>query len=210
MAEAVSFDSPAKRLFDILMSLVGLGLSLPLWPFVLLAIYLDDRGPVFFVQERCGKGGRMFRIVKFRTMRGIRKEGAPHDVINLPNDPRVTRAGRFLRATALDELPVLVNILKGDMSFVGPKPLPFRIEDTDRACYQNISQVPGYELRSQVRPGLTGMAQVYAPKHIDYRTKFEYDGLYLEKMSFWLDLKLILMSFWITFRGKWEHKGSKI
>jgi len=197
-----------KRLFDVAFSLVLLLLSLPLWGLVALAVYLEDRGPVFFLQKRCGKHGRTFRFAKFRTMK--HQEGRQHLIEDVEEDARVTKVGSLLRATALDELPVLVNILKGDMSFVGPKPLPFRIEDTDRACYQNISQVPGYELRSQVRPGLTGMAQVYAPKHIDYRTKFEYDGLYLEKMSFWLDLKLILMSFWITFRGKWEHKGSKI
>ena len=120
--------------------------------------------------------------------------------------------GGALRATAMDELPVLINILKGDMSFVGPKALPFKIEDKEegRQLYDNITHVPGYHLRSQIKPGLTGIAQVYAPKDVDRRAKFRYDNLYVKKMSFWFDLKLIFLSFWITFRGKWEHREKKI
>ena len=138
-------------------------------------------------------------------------KGEPaHQDIDIEKYPRFTRVGKVLRATALDELPTLIIILKGDMSFVGPKTLPFRIEDKDRVHYDNITQVPGYEVRSQVKPGLTGIAQVYAPKHIDYRDKFRYDNLYVERMSFWLDLKLIFLSFWITFRGKWEHRERKV
>ncbi len=130
--------------------------------------------------------------------------------VDLEQDPRVTRVGKILRATAVDELPTLINILKGDMSFVGPRPLPFKIDDTERIHYDNITQVPGYHLRSQVKPGLTGMAQVYAAKDIDRSTKFSYDNLYIQRMSFWLDLKLIFLSFWITLRGKWEHRERKI
>ena len=131
-------------------------------------------------------------------------------VVDVENDPRITKVGKVLRATAMDELPTLVNILKGDMSFVGPRALPFKIEDEERTRYANITQVPGYHLRSQVKPGLTGIAQIYAPKEIDHKDRFRYDNLYVERMSFWLDLKLIFLSFWITFRGKWEHRGKKI
>jgi len=147
-------------------------------------------------------------MIKFRTMR-YKGEGK-NRVIDIENDPRATVVGKMLRATAMDELPTLINILKGDMSFVGPKALPFKIEGRETGLYENITQVPGYNIRSQVRPGLTGIAQVYAPKGVDHKTKFHYDNLYVERMSFWLDLKLILLSFWITFRGRWEHRERKI
>ena len=196
-----------KRAFDFTLALVGLVLSSPLWLLLSLAIYLEDRGRVLFFQERRGREGRPFQMIKFRTMR-YKGEGR-HLVVYIENDPRVTRVGRLLRVTAMDELPTLINILKGDMSFVGPKPLPSKI-DVPWSPYDDISQVPGYNTRNQVRPGLTGIAQVYAPKGVDHKTKFHYDSLYVERMSFWLDLKLIFLSFWITFRGKWEHRGKKI
>jgi lipopolysaccharide/colanic/teichoic acid biosynthesis glycosyltransferase len=192
-----------KRSFDIALAVMGLVLSSPLWLLLSLAIFMEDRGPVLFLQERCGKKGEPFRMIKFRTMRYLKK--GKHRVISPEDDPRVTQVGRWLRTTALDELPVLINILKGDMSFVGPKPLPFKIEVPD-SPYDNITQVPGYKVRSRVRPGLTGIAQIHAPKDVEHKTKFHYDSLYVERMNFWLDIKLILLSFWITFRGRWEHR----
>ena len=197
-----------KRAFDFILALLGLVISSPLGLVFSLAIYLEDRGHVLFFQERCGREGKPFQIVKFRTMRF--KDGDKNLVIDFKNDSRVTRVGRTLRATAMDELPTLINILKGDMSFVGPKALPFKVENENSVSYDNITQIPGYHLRSQVKPGLTGIAQVYAPKDIDHSEKFRYDNLYIERMSFWFDLKLIFLSFWITFRGKWEHRGKKI
>lgn len=131
-------------------------------------------------------------------------------VIDLEQDPRVTRVGKILRATGMDELPGLINIVKGEMSFVGPRPLPFKIEDEEGSRYQNIAEIPDYHLRSRVRPGLTGMAQIYAPKDAPRKNKFRYDNLYVKKMSFLLDLKLIVLSLWITSRGKWEYRGRKI
>ena len=130
--------------------------------------------------------------------------------MDLENDPRVTRVGRLLRATAMDELPALVSILRGDMSFVGPRPLPFEIESEQRKRYENISQVPGYWVRARVRPGLTGLAAVYAPKSVDHRTRFRYDALYVRKRSACLDLKLILLSFWVSLHGSWERRERKI
>jgi lipopolysaccharide/colanic/teichoic acid biosynthesis glycosyltransferase len=200
-------ESFSKRTFDFTLALIGLILSSPLWLIVALAIYFEDRGPVLFRQERCGRQGKPFKMLKFRTMRHV--PAGKHKVISPEDDPRVTGVGRLLRASALDELPNLVNILKGDMSFVGPKPLPLKIE-VPGSPYADITRVPGYETRSSVRPGLTGIAQVYAPKDIDHEAKFKYDDLYVEKMNFWLDLKLIFVSFWITFRGKWEHRGKKV
>jgi lipopolysaccharide/colanic/teichoic acid biosynthesis glycosyltransferase len=126
-------------------------------------------------------------------------------------DSRVTRVGRVLRATALDELPQLWNIFKGDMSFVGPRALlPEEIEVHGNAALVPLEKIPGYEERHRVRPGLTGLAQIYADRDLPRRSKFRYDLLYIKKQSFWLDLKLIALSFWITFRGKWEHRGRKL
>jgi lipopolysaccharide/colanic/teichoic acid biosynthesis glycosyltransferase len=197
-----------KRVLDITLAAIGLVLSSPLWLLVSLAIFLADRGPVLFLQKRVGKGGKEFRIVKFRTMKPIAKGETPHRVTDIAKDPRVTRIGRGLRATALDELPVLLNILKGDMSFVGPKPLPYRVEGWERMRYDNIGQVPGYKKRGRVRPGLTGTAQVYVGKSasLSYRRRFHYDNLYVDRMSLWLDIKLIWLSFLIAFRGGWEHR----
>jgi len=197
----------SKRLFDLILSVFGLLVSSPLWIIISLSIYIFDGWPVLFSQERCGKQGRVFTIIKFRTMINPVKSNSVHRVIDLDDDFRITRTGKFIRVTAMDELPVLINILKGDMSFVGPKPLPYLIEDNDAVRYKNIAQVPGYEIRSKVRPGLTGIAQVYAPKNTDHRSKFRYDSLYVQKMSFCLDIKIILASFWTTFSAGWEDKS---
>ena len=119
------------------------------------------------------------------------------------NDGRVTRVGRVLRATALDELPQLLNIFKGDMSFVGPRPeRPELVERFQR-------EVPDYDQRFAVRPGLTGPAQIYGQYGSHPRDKLRYDLLYIKNQSLWLDLKLIALSFWITLRGKWEDRGRK-
>jgi lipopolysaccharide/colanic/teichoic acid biosynthesis glycosyltransferase len=198
-----------KRLFDFSLAFLGLLLSIAFWLAFSLATYLEDRNPIFFPQERCGKEGRAFKAIKFRTMKVPHKTEVRLDV-DLEEDPRVTRVGRLLRATALDELPELINILKGEMSFVGPRPLPYRIEDEESFRYKTIDEVPGYHLRSQVRPGLTGIAQIYAPKDIDRRNKFRYDNLYVKKQSFWLDLKLVFLSLWVTFRGRWERRKTKV
>lgn len=194
-----------KRSFDIFLSLLGLTLSSPLWIIISLAIYLGDRGPIFFALELPGRHDKSFSCLKFRTMEHL-KEGK-HEMVFLENDPRVTKVGKLLRATALDELPQLINILKGDMSFVGPRPVDKR-EGNPR--YTDISQVPGYEMRRQVRPGLTGIAQLYADKYISPRNKFRYDNLYVKNMRFLLDIEIILFSFWVTFRGNWERRGRKV
>ena len=125
------------------------------------------------------------------------------------DDPRVTRVGRLMRATAMDELPQLWNIFRGDMSFVGPRALrPGEIE-AGRAAFVPLDDVPGYAARTAVRPGLTGIAQIYAPRDVPRRQKFRYDRLYVRRQSFWLDLRLILLSFWISFHGTWESRGRK-
>jgi lipopolysaccharide/colanic/teichoic acid biosynthesis glycosyltransferase len=122
----------------------------------------------------------------------------------------VTKVGRLLRATAMDELPQLWNIFRGDMSFTGPRALrPGEIEANGGGQLEMLEDVPGFAERSSVRPGLTGIAQIYAPRDIPRRLKFRYDVLYVRRQSLWLDLRLIALSFWITFRGTWEARGSK-
>lgn len=200
----------AKRMLDVALSGVGLVVSSPLWGLLALAIKLEDGGPVFFSQERAGEGGRVFQAWKFRSMipDAERHVGA---VQAAEGDPRVTRIGRVMRATAMDELPQLWNIFVGDMSFVGPRALrPGEIEVLGDGQLEALEDVPGYEHRSRVRPGLTGIAQIFAPRDIPRRQKFRYDRLYVERQSFWLDVCLIAMSFWITFRGRWETREKKI
>jgi len=199
-----------KRPFDIALSGFGLLLSLPLWIVVPLAIRIDSRGPVLYAQERVGRGGRTFKALKFRSMvKDAEKASGPVQAV--AGDPRVTRVGRVLRATAMDELPQLVNIFKGDMSFVGPRALrPNEKEVNGGAEAVPISEIPGYAARQAVRPGLTGLTQVFLPGETPRRKKFRCDLLYIRKQSFGLDLKLIVLSFWITFRGKWESRQPKI
>ena len=200
---------PAKRALDVALSGAGLLLSAPLWVVAALAIKLEDGGPVFYSQERVGEGGRLFRAWKFRSMvpDAERHVGA---LQARENDPRVTRIGTFMRATAMDELPQLWNIFVGDMSFVGPRALrPGEIEVVGGGRMEALEEVPGYADRCRVRPGLTGIAQVYAPRDITRRNKFRYDRLYIDRQSFWLDARLIGVSFWITFRGRWETRARK-
>ena len=197
-----------KRALDVLLSAVGLIASAPLWVMLAAAIKLGDGGPVFFRQERVGKGGRVFMALKFRSMRPD-AETVVGAVQASENDPRVTAIGRLLRATAMDELPQLWNILVGDMSFVGPRALrPGEIEVSGEHLVR-LEDVPGYQQRIQVPPGLTGIAQIYAPRDLRRRDKFRYDRLYVRKQSWMLDARLILLSFWISFLGTWEARGRK-
>jgi lipopolysaccharide/colanic/teichoic acid biosynthesis glycosyltransferase len=212
----------AKRGFDVLVSGLGLLGSAPLWGLIALSITLDTGFPVFYPQERVGKDGRRFTSWKFRSMApdadvrfGPLQAGA--------DDPRVTRVGRWLRATALDELPQLWNIFRGDMSFVGPRALrPAEIEIRATVCTGPrgpfgsasdeavpLEQIAGYAQRHRVTPGLTGLEQIYADRDIPRRQKFKYDRLYINTQSFWLDLKLIALSCWITCHGRWEQRGRK-
>jgi lipopolysaccharide/colanic/teichoic acid biosynthesis glycosyltransferase len=197
-----------KRIFDAALASIGLALSAPVSLMCASLIKLEDGGPVFYTQERVGLGGRTFRALKFRSMRPDAEAGTG-PLQARDGDARVTRIGRIMRATAMDELPQLWNILRGDMSFVGPRALrPGEIErEGDRLVA--LEAVPGYGRRIGVRPGLTGIAQVYAPRDISRRDKFKYDALYVRQQSFWLDIRLILLSFWISFRGTWESRGRK-
>jgi len=200
----------AKRVLDVVLSGAGLVVSLPLWLIAAVAVKLEDGGPIFFSQERVGQGGRVFRVYKFRSMVPD-AEAVVGALQAREGDPRVTRVGRLLRATAMDELPQLWNILRGDMSFVGPRALrPGEIEAgaaTGRA--EPLEAVPGFEVRSAVRPGLTGIAQIYARRDLPRRQKFRYDRLYLRRQSTALDVRLVLLSLTITLLGSWERRGAR-
>ena len=198
-----------KRALDVALAGTGLIASAPLWALIALAIKLEDGGPVFYGQERSGLNGRPFQVRKFRSMIPD-AEAATGAIQATEHDPRVTRVGRVLRATAMDELPQLWNIFRGDMSFTGPRALrPGEIETLAGDRVELLEEVPGFIQRASVRPGLTGVAQIYAARDIPRRHKFRYDLLYVRRQSLWLDVRLIALSFWITFRGTWESRGRK-
>ena len=166
-----------KRLFDIAVVVVAAPFWIPVAAVVAVAVFVALGRPVFFTQMRAGKGGRPFKLVKFRTMR----DG------DEPDADRLTRFGRFLRASSLDELPELWNVLKGEMSLVGPRPLPVRY-------------LPRYSKnqarRHEVMPGITGWAQVNGRNSLGWDEKFRYDVEYVDRHSFAFDLKILAMTFW--------------
>ena len=198
-----------KRALDLTLSGAGLLLAAPLWLVFAAAIKLQDGGPVFYAQDRVGAGGRIFKALKFRSMVPDAEAGVGA-IQATEEDPRVTPVGRFLRAAAMDELPQLWNIFRGDMSFVGPRALRPGESDADRPGeVVPIEAVPGFAERCSIRPGLTGVAQIYAERDLPRRQKFRYDRLYIREQTFWMDVGLILVSFWITLRGTWEVRGRK-
>jgi len=179
-----------RRVVSIVISLIGLVLTLPLIPLIILAIRLDSKGPVFYTQARVGKGGRVFNVVKFRTMRQD-AEAANGPQWADDKDSRVTRVGKFLRSLRLDEIPQLWCVLKGDMAFVGPRPeRPEFVEWRSKA-------IPFYGVRHMVRPGLTGWAQVkykYGSTVDDAREKLQYDLFYIKNASIGLDLLIMFLT----------------
>lgn len=182
--------SRAKRLVDLVGSGVGLVLLLPLFALIGLAIYAQDRGPVFFRQRRTGLHGQVFNIWKFRTMRR-EHANARFRQTSGRSDPRIMPVGRFLRATSLDELPQLVNILLGQMSLVGPRPHPVALDE------YLAPQFKTYRMRQAVRPGLTGFAQVMGargPVHCadDMARRLRYDLAYIKDWSVLGDVKIII------------------
>ncbi len=190
--EIPSEDDIVKRAFDILVSAIGLIVLLPIMVITAIAIKLDSSGPVFYKQERITKGHRPFNILKFRSMSATaEKDTGP--VLASSNDQRVTKVGKFIRATRIDELPQLINVLKGDMSLVGPRPeRPFFVE-------QFKTQNPYYSLRHHVRAGITGYAQVYGKYSTDFNNKLNFDLLYIKNYSLAFDFKLIFQTIKILF-----------
>ena len=193
-----------KRPFDLFVLIVAHIVLLPvmllLWTILPIVIWLEDRGPVFYRQERLGKDGRVFTVRKFRTMvPNADQEGPAWTVIG---DLRVTRVGRVLRRTALDELPGVLKIWSGDMSLVGPRALSV---EEHRLLEE---QVPGFEERLKARPGLTGLAQIY-DKSDEANAKLRYDLEYIRRMSPLLDMKLLLVSLFNTVAAQWDKRSGK-
>ena len=187
-----------KRILDAVVALLGLLLTAPLFILVALAIRLDSAGPAFFSQKRLSRNGRMFRMYKFRTMRvGAERQGT--GLFNYENDERVTRVGRFLRTSSVDEWPQLINVLKGEMALVGPRP-PVWYELGD---YATLNQ--DYKKRFTVLPGMTGLAQVSGRNELPWDEKVRYDITYVDglKNKGWiLDLKIIFKTFVHVFETK--------
>ena len=196
-----------KRIMDLLLSFTGLILLSPVLLATALAIKLEDNGPVFFKQKRCTKDARVFEILKFRSMV---VDAEKYGVIPCGvKDPRITRVGRLIRATRIDELPQLINILRGEMSFVGPR--PERVEHVE----QYMKDVPEFAYRMRVKGGLTGYAQIFGKYNTSAYDKLRLDLMYIENQSFLLDLKLIMLTFRTVFQpesteGFAEEKVRKI
>lgn len=175
----------AKRLFDMAIAFCGLTLLFPISLITALLIKLTSRGPVLFTQERTGRYGRPFRMYKFRTMT-YNAEAATGPVLSSgKSDPRLTSLGRWLRMVRVDEIPQLWNVLRGDMSMVGPRPeRPVFTEQYDKS-------IPAYSRRHQVRPGITGLAQICGGYHTDARDKLRFDLIYISNQSLWMDIALL-------------------
>jgi len=177
-----------KRLMDITLSVLGLAVFIVIFPFIALAIYLDSQGPIFYSQERVGKGGKVFHVLKLRSMMP-NAEGQGKAVWASRADPRITRLGVFLRRTRLDEVPQLLNVLKGEMSIIGPRP------ERPQFVAELQEQIPFYRTRLSVAPGLTGWAQIkygYGSSVEDALIKLQYDLYYIKHQSLMLDLLISL------------------
>lgn len=201
----------AKRALDLFLCVAAMPVVVPLMALCALAIKLDSHGPVFFVHERVGRGGRLFRMYKFRTMfvnvdssthkafmkafvnGQIGQNGADADVYKPVQQSQITRMGRFLRKTSLDELPQLINVLRGEMSLVGPRPnLPWEVEEYRLWHHERL----------EVLPGLTGLAQVRGRSSIPFEQIIEYDLQYVKNMSLALDLRILFETVGVILRGR--------
>lgn len=196
-----AWEQRAKRLMDVVFSLLILIVFLPVWMITALLIKLDSKGPILLKQLRVGKDGKLFTMYKFRSMvEDAEKYSGP--VWAEKNDPRITRVGRIIRKLRLDEIPQFINILKGEMSLVGPRPeRPFFVEQFER-------EIPLYRRRLRVAPGATGWAQIkqgYDTSLDDVREKLKYDLYYIENMSLRMDLKILLRTVFVTLTGKGAH-----
>ncbi|MCX7904019.1 MAG: sugar transferase [Caloramator sp.] len=187
-----SFQLFIKRLFDFLFSLILLIVLSPLFLIIAVLIKLDSEGEVFFRQERAGLNGRPFMIYKFRTMvKNAEKIGDGY--YTGENDPRITRIGKFLRKTSLDELPQLINILKGEMSVIGPRPtLMYQVEKYDDFQRKRLL----------MRPGVTGLAQVNGRNSLSWPERIKYDVYYVENWNIWMDIKIFFKTFLVVLRGE--------
>lgn len=196
------WEKKLKRIIDIIVSLVLLLVSSPAWLITIFAIKIDSKGPVLFKQERMGKDGKLFNVLKFRSMiKDAEKYSGP--VWSKKNDPRVTKVGKIIRKIRIDEIPQMFNVLKGEMSLVGPRPeRPYFVEKLSK-------EIPYYKRRLKVRPGITGWAQVkhkYDETIEDVKIKLRYDLFYIENMSIRMDFKILLRTVFVVLFGKGHYE----
>jgi len=192
----------SKRVFDVFLSGIGLVISLPVWALCAVGIVMESGGPIFIKQKRVGKDGEIFYVLKFRSM-GKNTHNGTAMKNRKDYNSHVSRVGKILRATAMDELPQLLSIFIGHMSFVGPRPFHPDVEIIG-SKYESLEKVPDFAKRTTVKPGLTGIAQIFADREAKTEHKVKYDLLYIKKQCFLLDVKLVLLSFYATLFGKWE------
>ncbi|WP_066254698.1 sugar transferase [Neobacillus drentensis] len=194
LSKNVEYYLYLKRAYDIILASVGLIIAVPIVLLFTILIVMETPGSPFYVQERIGKNGKRFKMVKLRSMTiDAEKEGAKWAEVN---DPRITHVGAFIRKTRIDELPQLVNILKGDMSIVGPRPeRPFFTAQFNK-------EIKGFENRLVVKPGLTGLAQVSGGYDISPSEKLKYDLAYIQNLTFSLEVKIILKTFKVILTGE--------
>lgn len=193
------YYSFSKRMMDIMCSLVGLIALVPVLLIVSIAIKVESTGPIIFVQKRVGKGGKVFSMYKFRSMLAnaeelkdklSHKNEMDGPMFKIKEDPRITKVGKFIRKTSIDELPQLINVLKGDMSLVGPRPsLPSEVMKFENWMMERL----------EVKPGLTCYWQVSGRNHIEFRDWMKLDIKYVEERTFFVDLRLIFKTFFVLF-----------
>jgi len=186
-----------KPLFDFVVALTGLTIALPLLLISIVLLTIANRGNIWFLQERPGKDGKIFRVVKFKTMTDERDATGAL----LPDDKRLTTVGKFIRKTSLDELPQLINVVKGDMSIVGPRPLLVEY----LTLYSEEQKK-----RHNVRPGITGWAQVNGRNTVAWKERFAYDVWYVENISFWLDIKILFLTVVKVFKAEGVSSGTSV
>lgn len=191
----------SKRIFDFLVSILGIVISSPIWVLISVMIWLEDPGPLLFVKNSVGKGGRNFRQFKFRSMiRDAEKDTGP--ILSSEEDTRLLKIGHFLRKTAMDELPQLLNILLGEMSLVGPRP------QRTVLVLEYLREMPEYADRHRVPPGISGLAQVVGNYYITPRQKLRLDRLYVNHAGLGFDLKLLFIAFLVVFYLRWDRTWS--
>ena len=195
----VKFYLFSKRVTDIFLSAIGLILLSPILLIVAIAIRIDSKGPIIFKQDRVGKDGKIFSMYKFRSMivnaeelkaKLETKNEMSGPMFKMKNDPRITKVGRFIRKTSIDELPQLINVIKGDMSLVGPRPsLPKEVEQFRPVMVERL----------KVKPGITCNGQVMGRNNIAFEEWMKLDVKYVHEMNYWLDIKLIFKTFFVLF-----------
>ena len=190
-----------KQIIDFLGAVVGLIILSPLFLIVAILIRLDSKGPVFFLQERAGKGGKIFKTFKFRTMT-LGADKITKATIFDQNCPYITKIGRLLRRLGIDELPQLINVLKGEMSLVGPRPtLPYQVKK-----YNDFQRK-----RLLMKPGITSWALIHGRNKLTWPERIEYDVWYIEHWNFWLDIKILFRTVWVVAKGEglYAEEGRK-